>query len=325
MQPLKIGFITDNLAQSQLLKEVVDDCGHMAAVTLPLTEALLDEVLSLPCSIDAWLVKIDVDDGSEDWLDSWLEATTEPVIFIDECPARTDEEYARWSRRLSNKIQRLSGAINLEKEQQLDAFAKRIRSIWVLAASTGGPEAVKIFLSNLPAQLDIAFIYVQHIDSKFEKTLSEVMGRDSHYPVYAAEHGALVQTNAVAVIGADMCTELHENGTFTNKRQPWSGHYSPSADQVAANLARTFGARANVIIFSGMESDGAIACRLIKQKGGRVWVQSPASCISPSMPEAALATGCVDYQGSAEGLARHLTQEISAGDNSVALLKKTHN
>jgi chemosensory pili system protein ChpB (putative protein-glutamate methylesterase) len=74
-----------------------------------------------------------------------------------------------------------------------------------------------------------------------------------------------------------------------------------------------------------MESDGAIACRLIKQKGGRVWVQSPASCISPSMPEAALATGCVDYQGSAEGLARHLTQEIVAGDNRAPLIKKIHN
>ncbi len=148
------------------------------------------------------------------------------------------------------------------------------------------------------------------------------MGRDSHYPVYAAEHGVLVENNAVAVIGAEMCTELHENGTFTNKRQPWSGHYSPSADQVTANLARTFGARANIIIFSGMESDGAIACRLIKQKGGRVWVQSPDTCISPSMPEAALVTGCVDYQGSAEGLARHLTQEIVAGDNRAPRNKK---
>lgn len=309
MTPLKIGLITDTVLQSQALKGVVETCGHVAAVTLSLTDQLTADIAMLPCGADAWLVNVDIEsDDAFRCFHLWLDQCSQPVIFIDDFPEKNSSNYKHWLRRLSDKVERISGSMNLAREKQIDALAQQIKSIWVLAASTGGPEAVKKFLSNLPANTGIAFVYVQHIDSKFEQTLTEVMRRDSHYPVYAAEHGVLLRSDAVAVIGADSYTELHHNGTFAKKRVGWSGYYSPSADQVAANIARTFGARANMIIFSGMENDGATACRLIKQQGGQVWVQSPITCISSSMPEKALATGCVDYSASAECLAKKMAQ-----------------
>lgn len=308
MKSLNIGLVTSCALRASVLENLVVQCGHNSSVILTSQAQIQANIGALESAVDAWIVEIDGDDNGYSILDEWVSVVTEPVVFTNNCPSQRSPEYSAWSRRLSEKISHISGSINLASEQHIDAKACRINSVWLLAASTGGPEAVKSFLSQLPPDSGAAFIYVQHLDESFEQTLTEVIGRGSHYPVYAAEHGALLQNDAVAMISSGYCTELLENGTFINKREPWSGYFSPSVDQMAANVARSFGARANMIIFSGMESDGAIACRLIKQQGGQVWVQSPETCISPSMPEAALATDCVDFSGSSEELASKLAQ-----------------
>ena len=205
-------------------------------------------------------------------------------------------------RRTGLRLQRLRGDINLQQ-------ANPASELWVLAASTGGPAAVKRFLAQLPANLGIAFLYAQHIDANQAATLNRMMSNAGNYPAMVATQGVVLEPNSLTLVTARDAVEILENGTLViHYGQSWKGSYAPSIDQLAANAARIYRERSGLIIFTGMGDDGAASCRLIKQVGGKAWAQSPNDCTSDSMPVSALATGCVSLSGTPEYLARSLAQ-----------------
>lgn len=300
MPSLRLGIMVDSVVKQQLLHKLVTEAGHFV---------VRDELLSSSqhaldhCSdaLDAWIV--DIEEGAA--LDVLLTASPAPVVLSNssEHLPGTDDHKA-WSRRMVVRLQRLSGEITVPR-------TARAASVWILAASTGGPAAVKEFLAHLPPGLDIAFIYVQHIDTNYTATLIKMMSAASHYPAFVACQGDVLQRNAIALINAEQSLEIVDDGTLLANGKPWGGPYAPSIDQVAANIARIYRQRAGLIIFSGMGNDGARSCRLIRQQSGQVWVQTPATCTSASMPEAALATGCVDFCGTPKELAKRLVSSTT--------------
>jgi chemotaxis response regulator CheB len=66
-------------------------------------------------------------------------------------------------------------------------------------------------------------------------------------------------------------------------------------DRLISGAAETFGPRLIAIVLSGALNAGAVGIRAVKQHGGRVLVQDPASAVASSMPLAALGTGCADF------------------------------
>ncbi|MEX1032824.1 MAG: chemotaxis protein CheB [Cellvibrionaceae bacterium] len=324
--PLRIGLLAHNQVQHRTLRSLVEQCGHQVGRCLLISQlesevgaahTVAAEQPSEPMEADApqaWIAAIDPDSAEGDGengnlgnkaLDEWLDAQHSVVIFCDgRVPANHDEQYEPWSRRLKEKLNHLAGTINLAQENEGSA-----RQVWVLAASTGGPAAVKQFLAELPPKLGIGFIYVQHIDTGFKDTLAQVMSR-SQYSARIIEHGSVVRPDEVAIVSPDYATELLPNGTFLVSEKNWSAPYSPSADYIIANVAHSYGERSGVIIFTGMGNDGAAGSRLMRQKGGKVWVQTPGSCTSDSMPVATLATGSVGFKGSPYTLAQELVREV---------------
>ena len=75
------------------------------------------------------------------------------------------------------------------------------------------------------------------------------------------------------------------------------------------DVASRFGAGSGAIIFSGMSEDAAEGCKAIAAAGGRVYTQSPDSCVVSTMVEGVIDTGVVQFQGSPEELAQKLNDE----------------
>lgn len=295
----------DSSLKQQYLGSMVVQAGHKIgfAHVLKINASLP----SLGQKVDAWVVDVsEPDDGENDreqkaamvdLLDELLEQRQVPVIVNDATElTQGSPEYNDWVRRMLQRLERLSGDINLQA-------GGGASEVWVLAASTGGPAAVKDFLKQLPAGLKIAFVYVQHIDSGQAETLVKMMASAGHYPVSIARQGSVLGDNTITIVTADRSVNIHDNGTLVVSKNPWAGCYSPSIDQVTANVARVYRQRSGIIIFSGMGDDGAASCRLIKQQGGKVWVQTPEQSTIASMPDAAIATGTVSFMGSPPELA----------------------
>ncbi len=326
---LRIGLLVESNEQLNQLRQLVGESGHQVACSQITSEFdSLHEGLD-KLEVDAWLVTLAFDreefqtfeelsgetsDQQQRLLDveAWLAHLKVPVMIDDGVQSSPrHEEYQAWRRRILQKLGQLQGSINLAQVPQGAA-----QHIWVLAASTGGPEAVREFFQALDADLNIGFVYVQHMDSGYEQSLADIVNRHSHYPANPVIHGDVIHSGRTLIVANDHCVEFLANGTLMIKEETWPGNYSPSIDQVFANVARSFGPRCGVIVFSGMGEDGAAGARMVHQQGGNVWVQSPDSCTIDSMPLAAKATHVVTNEGTPSELAIQLTKTIRRQDRN---------
>ena len=303
MSGLRIGIIVDDPAQAPALRGVVTAAGHNAAVALEFAR----REGKLAADVDAWVINLDIETlehKEPGALDALFGAINVPVILCEgSIPNQVSPEFANWKKRLLDKLGGLKGSIN-----RLQPGAPPLpRSVWVLAGSIGGPEAVREFLELLPADLGIAFIYANHIERDFQTMLTSVISKSGRYEAFAPRHGDLLRENAVAIISPDHVTSVARDGSFCVHDTPWIGQYKPNLDQVVATTAIHFGHTGGVIVFSGMCDDAAAACRIVRRYGGQVWVQEPDTCVSWTMPTAAsAAVGRADFVGTPAELAEHL-------------------
>jgi chemosensory pili system protein ChpB (putative protein-glutamate methylesterase) len=301
-----VGLVSNTPLQQQHLVQTLESCGADVVIKI-LSHQFSSEVLTDLPHVDAWLVDLDLDQ-THSAFDVWLDGLDVPIIFGDGFPpAPGTEKYPAWFARMEKQLTQLAGEIHLELKAE-----RQVKNVCVLAASTGGPAAVKTFIDSLSAGLDVAFVYVQHIDRDFDKTLINMMSRDSHYPAYVANHGAVLRRGHLALVTPNDVVKVLDNGTFCQSADTvWPGAFSPSIDQVIANLSQIYGSRAGAIVFTGMGEDGLLGCRLLKQQGGYVWAQTPESCVSESMPEAVLAAELVTIAAAPEQLAKHLNAHLA--------------
>ena len=177
------------------------------------------------------------------------------------------------------------------------------RYVLVLGASFGGPEAMVEFLGRLPSDVPASLVYVQHIDDYCAETLVQVMARNTALGVRMLGDGDTLIHGEVGVVPVSSALQFRPLGKVAMNGDDWRGPFSPSIDQVSIAVAEVYRERAGLIVFSGMGDDGAAACPRVKGLGGRVWVQAPASCVCPAMPDSALASGCVERVATPRALA----------------------
>ena len=170
----RVAVIADTLTQRQALQQALLLNGYQ--VVLCAAPEQLDEQRLEACAADLWLVDLAQSEDSP-LVDNLLEKASAPVLFGEgHAPERHSENYPRWERRLFGKLKRLVGdpaqAVGPSLEALLNEAQRTTRlglpqelaatplvagepakQVWLLAASLGGPAAVKAFLDALPGGL----------------------------------------------------------------------------------------------------------------------------------------------------------------------------
>ena len=325
----RIAILADTSLQRHILQRALASSGYQVVLNQDPAQCGGEELRA--CEADLWLV--DLAQGEElVLLDDLLEGDT-PVLFGEgKAPERSSEHYPRWERSLFAKLKRLVGdpaaAVGPSLQGLLTesgageplslpaslapARAEPAREVWLLAASLGGPEAVKAFLDALPAGLPVAFLYAQHIDAAFEASLPQAVGRHSQWTVRSLQPGARLCNGEVQVVPVGNELSFSASGELTPLERGWPEPYSPSIDQMMLNLAGQFGERCGVMVFSGMGSDGSAAAAYVQRQGGRIWTQSAESCVCSSMPDCLREDGYSDFSGSPRELAAALVRHLAA-------------
>jgi len=178
--------------------------------------------------------------------------------------------------------------------------------IVAIAASTGGPSALMALFKEVPAQVNAAFLVVQHMSRGFLDGLVRWLDDEVELSVRMAKEGDVLKPGAVLFAPDDYHMLVDEERTIRlNKSFPIGGH-RPSADLLLKSVALRFGRRAIGVILTGMGSDGAIGLKRLKERGGRTIAQDEASSIIFGMPRAAIEEHAAEVVLPLEAIARQL-------------------
>lgn len=162
-----------------------------------------------------------------------------------------------------------------------------------VGGSAGGLEAYIRLLRNLPADLGIAIVIVNHL-RKTATLLHEILPQYTQMPVKLITEGLHIEPNCVFIIPAQR--DLHVlYGEFRLKpiSKPWG--WPDVVTVFLRSMAQHWHGPLIAVIVSGFDGDGADALCEIRDVGGVTIAQRLDTAGEPDMPASAIASGCIDY------------------------------
>jgi two-component system chemotaxis response regulator CheB len=170
--------------------------------------------------------------------------------------------------------------------------------IVVLGISTGGPQALKMLIPRLPAELAVPMAIVLHMPVGYTELYARKLNEQSALTVLESQGGEIVTKGNVylAPAGRHLTLRRAHNGDVVTHLdvRPLDTLYRPSVDQLFQSAADAYGSRVLGIVMTGMGSDGREGAAWIKAKGGTVLTESEASCVVYGMPRSIVEAGLSD-------------------------------
>jgi two-component system, chemotaxis family, protein-glutamate methylesterase/glutaminase len=175
-----------------------------------------------------------------------------------------------------------------------------------VGGSAGGLDAYIRLLRDLPSDLGVAIVIVNHLRSVATR-LHEILPRFTAMPVELITERLLIQPNHVFIIPEQR--DLHVlNGEFRLKAISKPRGWPDVITIFLKSLTRNWSGKLVAVIVSGYDGDGAEALCGIKKVGGITIAQKLDTAGQPDMPESAIASGCVDFVLSPEDIAKELAK-----------------
>ena len=175
-----------------------------------------------------------------------------------------------------------------------------------IGASAGGLEAFTQLLNHLPLDTGMGFVLVQHLDPDHESALTQILSRTTTLPVREITDNQPVEANHVYVIPRDTNLRIVQGLLKLEPRARTRAPHRP-IDRFFESLAQDQHERAIGVVLSGTASDGTLGLEAIKAEGGITFAQDD-SAKYDSMPQSAVAAGCVDLVLSPQDIAKELAR-----------------
>jgi two-component system chemotaxis response regulator CheB len=182
---------------------------------------------------------------------------------------------------------------------------KTTEQVVVVGASTGGTEALRLFLQALPLDAP-GVVVVQHMPEHFTAAFAKRLDGICGVAVKEAENGDTVIPGRALIAPGNRHLLLKRSGTryyVEIKDGPLVCRHRPSVDVLFRSASRYAGQNAVGVIMTGMGDDGARGMLELKEAGAVNFAQDEASCVVFGMPKEAIKLGAVDQVLSLEKLA----------------------
>ncbi|HPU00193.1 MAG TPA: chemotaxis-specific protein-glutamate methyltransferase CheB [Armatimonadota bacterium] len=186
----------------------------------------------------------------------------------------------------------------------------------VVAASTGGPPALRTLLGGLEASLAAPVLVVQHISKGFTAWMAEWLNGSIGRVVSVAQDGERARSGRVYLAPDDRHLRVLPEEILRLSEAPPVRSLRPSADVLFRSAAQAYGRDVVGVVLTGMGDDGARGARAIKEAGGRVLAQSEESATIFGMPRAVIEAGLADEVLAPDEMARRLLLLCGRGEAS---------
>ncbi|OGW32746.1 MAG: chemotaxis protein CheB [Nitrospirae bacterium GWC2_56_14] len=173
-----------------------------------------------------------------------------------------------------------------------------------VGGSAGGLDAYTRLLGQLPADMGVAIVIVNHLRT-VATLLHEILPRHTTMPVELITEKLLIEPNHVFIIPEQR--DLHVlDGEFRLKPISKPRGWPDVITIFLRSLTQNWDGKLVAVIVSGYDGDGAAALCGIKEVGGITIAQKPDTAGQPDMPESAIESGCIDFILSPEKIAQKI-------------------
>jgi two-component system, chemotaxis family, protein-glutamate methylesterase/glutaminase len=204
--------------------------------------------------------------------------------------ARIVPRFIPRTRRTTDERHSTSAVLPAMKVQSLLRTSERIVAV---GASTGGTEAIRELLSEMPPD-GPAMVISQHIPAAFSKSFAERMNRLSAMAVCEAQDGQQILPGHVYIAPGDRHLVIERNGARYLCRLsdgPPVNRHRPSVDVMFRSVAQHVGPNAVGVLLTGMGDDGARGLKEMMERGAGTIAQDEASSVVWGMPGTAVRMG----------------------------------
>ena len=209
---------------------------------------------------------------------------------------------------LSAEPKLTADAILAKTGTKSQAMIQTTEKIVVVGASTGGTEALRIFLEDFPADSP-GIVIVQHMPENFTASFAARLNELCRITVKeAASNDTIVRGRALIAPGNHHCLLMRSGARYyvEIKEGPLVSRHRPSVDVLFRSAARYAGKNCVGVILTGMGDDGARGMLEMKESGAYNIAQDEATSVVYGMPKEALKRGGVDKVMPLQSIAREV-------------------
>jgi two-component system, chemotaxis family, protein-glutamate methylesterase/glutaminase len=300
-----VGVAPDPLVARELIKQLNPDVLTLD-VEMPKMDGLdfLEKLMRLR-PMPVVMVSTLTERGSEITMRALELGATD---FVTKPKVSISEGMREYSDLITDKIRiaakaRVSTLQNTAKQDQTGGAAPKLlrntlissEKLLIIGASTGGTEAIKSFLMQMPSDCP-GILITQHMPAGFTKSFANRLDSLCKISVKEAVDGERVLPGHAYIAPGDQHLLLARSGanymTKLSDAEPVSRH-KPSVDVLFDSAAENAGKNAIGVIMTGMGKDGAAGMLHMKQAGAYNYAQNEESCVVYGMPKEAVAHGGV--------------------------------
>jgi two-component system chemotaxis response regulator CheB len=189
-----------------------------------------------------------------------------------------------------------------------------IIDIVVLGISTGGPQALRTIVPQLPAELPVPLAIVLHMPVGYTELYARKLDELSSLNVIEAEDGIELRSGSVFLAPAGRHLTLrrnHEGMVVTHLDvRPLDAPHRPSVDVLFQSAADVYAGRVLGIVMTGMGSDGREGAAWIKARGGTILTEAEDTCVVYGMPRSVVEAGLSDRAVGLDQMAQAILEHV---------------
>ena len=246
------------------------------------------------------------------------------IDFVQKPTALATEKILEVSDELIQKV-KIAATVSMEHVRIAPAEVEKpepltlatgggMADIIVIGISTGGPQALKYLIPQLPANLAAPIAIVLHMPVGYTEMYAHRLDEISSLKVVEAQEGERVEPGVVllAPAGRHLSFVRSSNGNVLAHldTRPFDTPHRPSVDVLFQSAAEIFRNRTLGVVMTGMGSDGKQGAAWIKAQGGMIITEAEETCVVYGMPFSVSEAGLSDRAVPLDLMARAILEVV---------------
>lgn len=234
------------------------------------------------------------------------------------------------SKKLDTKgVQTRTGSVSPAQLHQEHSSKRKTRApmphgirLIAIGVSTGGPDALAKVLSQLPADIGVPVVIVQHMPAQFTAKLAQRLDAASALKVVEAQLGDKIRAGTVYIAPGNyhMVLDRIDTDVIVNlNSDEQENSCRPSVDPLFRSIPDIYGSQCLGVIMTGMGSDGLNGCEALSAAGCPIIVQDRSTSIVWGMPKLVAGAGLAQQEVPIDEMANVMNRIVKGnGLNRVA-------